>query len=142
MFYYTALLYCVWGDYKIKEHISFYFYPLQLQDLWRFVFILAVFIAAVGVSYHVNRFPNHKQFFGDGMKEMTIWQIASMPFWQLFGETFLEELEADDKAHCGNGTDSGGYDCPKYDPIVILTSAIYMLFSNLLLVNVIIAMFR
>ena len=59
---------------------------LQLTDLMFFVCIFAVFLLAYGIAAQALRYPN---------TELT-WSlfvdVIYMPYWQMYGELFLEDL--------------------------------------------------
>ncbi|XP_062590923.1 transient receptor potential cation channel subfamily M member 2-like, partial [Saccostrea cucullata] len=118
----------------------------MLGDLIRFL-ILAVFVVlGVGMYYHANLWPDHPTIWSGNWVNWRIWKIIYYPYWQLYGETNNEFLEGKDLSSCTNVTtiwenDTSIERCPKEDWTVSAISAIYMLLSNLLLVNLVIAMF-
>ncbi|KAK3091338.1 hypothetical protein FSP39_019071 [Pinctada imbricata] len=119
----------------------------MLKDLMYFLLIAFVVIIGVGIYYHANLYPNHINLAGEGNWDTWhIWKILYYPYWQLYGESFSEFLEDQEQSNCTS--DRSMYEvstdlerCAEKDPTVPIVSAIYMLISNLLLVNLVIAMF-
>ena len=67
---------------------------LQLKDLFRFIGILFVFMIGVGVLYHANMYPAHRDMWSSvNWKYWRIWKIIYIPYFQIYGETFLETFE-------------------------------------------------
>ena len=56
-------------------------------DLLFFVVILFVFIVAFGVASQAILYPNSKGNF------KLLRSVFSRPYWQIYGELFLEEIE-------------------------------------------------
>ncbi|XP_065053971.1 transient receptor potential cation channel subfamily M member-like 2 isoform X2 [Rhopilema esculentum] len=112
----------------------------MLHDLKYFIFILAIFIIGYGVAFQSVRFPRTpigKALIG----------VLNKPYWQMYGELFIEDILEDQK-NCTTGlpvcltdpdedcsTDYGKYVAPIY-------MALYMLFTNILLLNLLIAIFN
>ena len=62
-------------------------YLFQLTDLMFFIAILLVVILAYGVASQALRYPNSE-------KEWVLMKnIVYLPYWQMYGELFLEEVE-------------------------------------------------
>ena len=63
----------------------------QLEDLKQFVIILLVFILAYGIASQAVLFP------GPGAYEKSGWEIlrgiVDWPYWQMYGELFLDEMQ-------------------------------------------------
>ncbi|XP_062599241.1 transient receptor potential cation channel subfamily M member 4-like, partial [Saccostrea cucullata] len=118
-----------------------------LKDLITFIWLAIFVIFGVGIYYHANLWPDHVYIFGDGsLGSWRIWKIISLPYWQLYGEPNEEYISGKDQSDCTNITSIWSSDpsqerCPREDWTVVLIAAFYMLFSNLLLVNLVIAMF-
>ena len=66
------------------NHIRLLF---QLTDLLFFISILIVFILAYGVVAQALRYPNSKADW------VLLKDVVYMPYWQMYGELFLEDLE-------------------------------------------------
>nr|XP_034319165.1 transient receptor potential cation channel subfamily M member-like 2 isoform X2 [Crassostrea gigas] len=118
----------------------------MLKDLLSFL-ILAVFVVlGVGIYYHANLWPDHQTIWNGDWTDWRIWKIIYYPYWQLYGELNLETLEGTGPKNCTLvksewEADSSVERCPDQDWTVLAVAAIYLLFSNLLLVNLVIAMF-
>ncbi|XP_063435498.1 uncharacterized protein LOC134716432 [Mytilus trossulus] len=121
----------------------------MLLELIKFVWIFIVFMMCTGVLYHANMYPSHYDMWSQ--KSVTywrIWKIISLPYWQLYGELFLDEIHGDNNANGSCTFVEAEWEqnpdierCVDYDWVVLLIAALYMLFTNLLLVNLIIALF-
>ncbi|XP_076101753.1 transient receptor potential cation channel subfamily M member 2-like [Mytilus galloprovincialis] len=119
----------------------------MLKDLFRFIGILFVFMVGVGVLYHANMYPAHKDMWSSvDWKYWRIWKIIYIPYWQIYGESMLDSFEENKDASCTKiqsvweNTPSIER-CNEYDWILVVITALYMLMSNLLLVNLLIAVF-
>ncbi|VDI44634.1 Hypothetical predicted protein, partial [Mytilus galloprovincialis] len=123
----------------------------MLKELLQFSWILIVFIVCAGVMYHSNMYPNHRDMWpqnGADMEHWRIWKILSLPYWQLYGELSLDQLRGETN---NNGTCTSVESewesnpdmerCVEYDWAIMVIAAMYMLISNLLLFNLIIALF-
>ncbi|CAG2208935.1 unnamed protein product [Mytilus edulis] len=124
----------------------------MLKELLQFSWILLVFIVCAGVMYHSNMYPNHRDMwpkFGADIENWRIWKIVSLPYWQLYGELSLDQLRGENN---GNGTSCTSVEsewesntnmerCVEYDWAIMVIAAMYLLISNLLLINLIIALF-
>eukprot|EP00794_Sanderia_malayensis_P003485 gene3485-3983_t len=112
----------------------------MLHDLKYFIFILAIFIIGYGVAFQAVRFPN--THFGKA-----IIGVINKPYWQMYGELFIEEILEDPKncttgvPLCGvNGEEPCSSDYGKY--VAPIYMALYMIFTNILLLNLLIAIFN
>ncbi|XP_075245141.1 transient receptor potential cation channel subfamily M member-like 2 isoform X2 [Convolutriloba macropyga] len=124
----------------------------MIQDLAFFLFILFVFLISYGVALQAIMFPNESDW-------NKIFQgIFYYPYWQMFGELFLEEIGNSDKIdhpeRCASINDTSPppmsarpastlyCESPRHvDGVTIFLAVIYMFFTNILLLNVLIAMF-
>nr|XP_022311262.1 uncharacterized protein LOC111116556 [Crassostrea virginica] len=117
----------------------------MLKDLFNFLFIAVFVILGVGIYYHANLFPDHQTIWEGDWTEWSFWKIIYYPYWQLYAELNLEFLEGKSDEICTNVTsewESGLMErCPQKDWTVSGITGVYLLFSNLLLVNLVIAMF-
>ncbi|VDI44632.1 Hypothetical predicted protein [Mytilus galloprovincialis] len=140
---YELLVY-LWFIADIAEEIV-------LKELLQFSWILFVFIMCAGVLYHSNMYPNHRDMWpnlGADTAHWRIWKIMALPYWQMYGELFIDELKGDTNS---NGTctfvesewesNPDVERCVEYDWAIMVVAAMYMLISNLLLFNLIIALF-
>ncbi|XP_052709281.1 transient receptor potential cation channel subfamily M member-like 2 isoform X1 [Crassostrea angulata] len=115
----------------------------MLNDLKFFLLILLVFILSFGVTYQANLYPNAPQ-------EWSVLQdVLYHPYWQMYGELFLENKEGKDPSEdLGTCTKnetlwrSGEKErCPEKSFLVVLLMAVFLLLTNVLLLNLLIAMF-
>ncbi|KAH3791305.1 hypothetical protein DPMN_144788, partial [Dreissena polymorpha] len=111
----------------------------MVQDLMYFLVIMAVFLLAYAIASCSILYPNAP------LTWKTARQITWKPYWHLYGELFLEDME--DSTDCGNDTSlwTNGTSprCPTetgrfFGPILM---GVYLLFSNILLLNLLIAIF-
>ena len=81
--------------------ILFYSLSRQLEDLKQFVFILLIFIIAYGIALQAVSFP------GPGKFQRSFWEvlrgIVDLPYWQMYGELFLEEISGNCPGCCRSG---------------------------------------
>lgn len=118
----------------------------MLKDLLRFLFIAVVVVLGVGIYYHANMWPDHQSIWSDDWNNWRIWSIIYFPYWQLYAELNLETLDGSEPANCTKNrtiweNDPSKTGCSQDDWTVKAIAGIYVLFSNLLLVNLVIAMF-
>ncbi|CAH1272901.1 TRPM2 [Branchiostoma lanceolatum] len=92
----------------------------MLVDLVFFLVILLVFIFAYGVMRHTLIFPN------SAMEWSLLTNVSLIPYWQVYGELFVDEQD---------GT------TPHGSWLVYVLQGLYMLLTNVLLLNLLIAMF-
>jgi len=60
--------------------------PLQLTELVKFLLVLAVFIISFGVAFQAILHPNQTPSWS------TLIDIVWRPYWQMFGELFLDDV--------------------------------------------------
>ncbi|KAJ8314193.1 hypothetical protein KUTeg_008754 [Tegillarca granosa] len=117
-------------------------FVVETKDLLSFLRILAIIIIGVGVGYHANIFPNFSPLFyddwGERWMDARIFSIIAMPYWQIYGDPNLNDLENEAISYCESKNITS--DC-KMDFSVPLTSFVFMMFGNVLLMNLVIAMF-
>ncbi|XP_065938117.1 transient receptor potential cation channel subfamily M member-like 2 isoform X1 [Magallana gigas] len=118
----------------------------MLKDLLGFLSIAVFVVLGVGIYYHANLWPDHQTIWSGDWTNWRIWTIIYYPYWQLYAELNLDQLDGSDQSDCTNVTsvwesDTSINRCPQEDWTVQAVAAIYLLFSNLLLVNLVIAMF-
>ncbi|OPL33091.1 hypothetical protein AM593_09154, partial [Mytilus galloprovincialis] len=102
----------------------------------------------VGVLYHANMYPKHVDMWNPaGWEYWRIWKIIYIPYWQIYGDSFLDTFSENSTAPCTsiqseweNNPDIER--CNQYDWVLLVIASLYMLISNLLLVNLVIALFR
>nr|WDP79898.1 transient receptor potential cation channel subfamily M member 1-1 [Apostichopus japonicus] len=103
----------------------------MLWDTVTFTVLLFVFVTAYGVASRAILHPN---------KELSLnsaEEIFSYPYWQIFGELFMEEILPD----CSVDTPLGQH-CETAYAVVLLIMAVYLLIANVLLLNLLIAIFN
>eukprot|EP00057_Strongylocentrotus_purpuratus_P010202 XP_011664676.1 PREDICTED: transient receptor potential cation channel subfamily M member 2 isoform X5 [Strongylocentrotus purpuratus] len=108
----------------------------MMVDLMFFVAILAVFLIGYGIASQAILFPNETDV------SVIMRGILMRSYFQIFGELFLEVIEGSDCTD--NSTLVDGVDffpCPEHSWIGIILLAGYMMISNVLLLNLLIAMF-
>lgn len=70
----------------------------QLIDLLYYLVILMILIVAAGTVYHANIYPNYDvKPLPDGIQNWRIWTVLRIPYWQVYGELFLDTLEGTHK---------------------------------------------
>ncbi|XP_062596064.1 transient receptor potential cation channel subfamily M member 2-like [Saccostrea cucullata] len=118
----------------------------MLKDLLYFLGLAVFVVLGVGMYYHANLWPDHPTIWSGNWVNWRIWTIIYYPYWQLYGEINNEFLEGQELDSCTQNetiwkADTSQDRCPQEDWTVIAVAGFYMLFSNLLLVNLVIAMF-
>lgn len=118
----------------------------MLTDLLSFLAVASFVVLGVGIYYHANLWPDHQSMWSGDWTDWRIWTIIYYPYWQLYAEMNFETLEATDPENCTNvravwEADPSQNRCPHADWTVKGVAAIFLLFSNLLLVNLVIAKF-
>ncbi|KAK6185074.1 hypothetical protein SNE40_007394 [Patella caerulea] len=111
----------------------------MFEELVMFCFVLFVFLLAYGVASQGLLFKaRHSSNFN-------IVDIVYYPYWQLYGELFLEEIQTDEActAALSNATSllPSNNTCRTYNPLVPILLAGYLLVGNVLLLNLLIAIF-
>ncbi|XP_059174640.1 transient receptor potential cation channel subfamily M member-like 2 [Physella acuta] len=114
----------------------------MLQELAMFVMVLMVFLMAYGVASQGLLYKNRSK------EWLILKDILYFPYWQLFGELFLEELETDGActsslkaSHNFTALPDEFNTCRTYHWLVPLLLALYLLIGNVLLLNLLIAIF-
>ncbi|XP_060552910.1 transient receptor potential cation channel subfamily M member 2-like isoform X4 [Ruditapes philippinarum] len=109
-------------------------------DLMFFLGIFLFFLLSFGIMYQANLFPNSPASW------YLLKSVLYIPYWQMYGELFLENLEGEHPSSCTTNESiwrpAGGVDrCPEENALVPLLGAVYLILTNILLVNLLIAMF-
>ncbi|XP_046549419.1 LOW QUALITY PROTEIN: transient receptor potential cation channel subfamily M member 3-like [Haliotis rubra] len=111
----------------------------MLEELVLFVMILVVFLLAYGVASQGLLYPQRK---GDAV---ILKDIVFYPYWQLYGEIFLDEIETDQTcmAALQNVTTVTPFNntCRTSNWMVPILLGIYLSVGNILLLNLLIAIF-
>ncbi|KAH3873247.1 hypothetical protein DPMN_036477 [Dreissena polymorpha] len=113
----------------------------MLLDLLDFLPILLVFMVSVGIMYQANLFPNTQ------LSWKLLQSVLLIPYRQIFGDIASDYLEGDASSSCVNNDSSlspndTSEKCPQQNWIIPLFGAAYLLLTNILLVNLLIAKFR
>ena len=98
-----------------------------------FVSIIVIFIFAFGITTQASLYPNSVSVSWDMIKS-----IINNGYWPIYGEMkIFDEFE---KVNCSNSTE----ECPESSGLGFsyIALMIYMLIANVLLINLLIAMFR
>nr|QNG40904.1 transient receptor potential ion channel melastatin 1 [Hofstenia miamia] len=108
----------------------------MMRDLRYFIFILLVIVIAYGVAVEALIYP------GDTNLWSIIWGVIFRPFFQMFGELMLQDIGAE-----GPCTDPAYpyKTCPEAnnkERYALILQMLYMMFTNILLLNLLIAMFN
>ncbi|KAK3605932.1 hypothetical protein CHS0354_019598 [Potamilus streckersoni] len=127
------ILLCVWVFTIFTQEV------IQVYNLAYFFMILLVFIVAYGIASYAILYPHTEPSLE------TLTEIFRRPYWNIYGELMLDTI--DDSVDCTNNPElykNGTYSrCPtesgKY--FVPLLMGVYMLMCNILLLNLLIAMF-
>ena len=123
----------------------------MLKDLANFIFIMMVFLLSYGIISHSIKYQNitdEERTNGHEVKS----QVFLNPYWELYGEmTFLEE---DTEKCCPLPENDAGMAnftecmdkkslprCPRIPKRMDLVYGFYMLIGNILLLNLLIALF-
>lgn len=118
----------------------------MLPEILTFVFLLAIFMLAYGVASQslINPYRRHEWSGFPGL----LYDIFLLPYWQMYGELSLEELTIKDVPACSVDSTLEDY-CYRsdieriedYRYVMPVLLALYMLFANVLLMNLLIAVF-
>ncbi|XP_061195246.1 uncharacterized protein LOC133203486 [Saccostrea echinata] len=108
--------------------ITFVFLKHMLLNLARFLITIAFFVLGVGIFFEALLVPDNPDLFPGEWYEWRIWRIIYFPYYQYFGETFEETIGIQ-------------VENEKVDWSVKGIAAIHMMVGNLLIVNLIIALF-
>ncbi|XP_077993262.1 transient receptor potential cation channel subfamily M member 2-like [Glandiceps talaboti] len=108
----------------------------MMVDLIFFVGIVFVIMLGYGISVQAILYPLETR------PSVVIPGIFYKSYFQVYGELFLDEIEGDND--CSRNETiimQGAARCPEYNSLVLLLLALYMILSNVLLLNLLIAMF-
>ncbi|XP_076088237.1 transient receptor potential cation channel subfamily M member 5-like isoform X1 [Mytilus galloprovincialis] len=111
----------------------------MMFDVIFFILIFAVFLFGFGVIYQATMYPNTEPGFP------LFQNIIFLPYWQLYGELFLEQFYGALPDDCTENIElysNGTMDrCPERNQINTFVLAVYMVVTHIVLVNLLIAMF-
>ncbi|CAG0904044.1 unnamed protein product, partial [Darwinula stevensoni] len=109
----------------------------MIIDVVMFLFLLLVFILGYGIASQSLIRPYRQLSWG------VVSDVISTPYWQMYGELLLEELKVDKDSTCplGNSDKENCENYQKYEWVVPIMLGIYLIISNVLLLNLLIAIF-
>ncbi|KAK2172373.1 hypothetical protein NP493_967g00038 [Ridgeia piscesae] len=108
----------------------------MMIDMSYFIVILFVCVTAYGVALQAILYPNSKFTFS------LFGNIFKKAYFQIYGELFLEELDGTLACEATPASNSSLPRCPvntEFVPSILM--AVYILFTNVLMLNLLIAMF-
>ncbi|XP_022084602.1 transient receptor potential cation channel subfamily M member 2-like isoform X2 [Acanthaster planci] len=106
----------------------------MLVLLVAFLAILLVFLVAFGVACQAILFPNNQDIVG------IIKGVFYQSYFQLYGELFLEDIDSEECALLESANVGSMQRCPQHSWFGTLILAFYLFISNILLLNLLIAM--
>ncbi|XP_017295191.1 transient receptor potential cation channel subfamily M member 4a isoform X2 [Kryptolebias marmoratus] len=114
----------------------------MMKDVFFFLFFLGVWLMAYGVANQALLFSY------DSRPNWIFRRVLYRPFLHIFGQIPIDEMDSDKlkEMHCTNNAteiDAGAEPCLNIyaNWLVVLFLVIYLLFTNIVLVNLLIAMF-
>ncbi|XP_052271596.1 transient receptor potential cation channel subfamily M member-like 2 [Dreissena polymorpha] len=122
-------------NFLVEKHIGLKVIMIEKMvfDLVVFLGIFLVFMQCFGIIYYANLYPNSPA------TVKLLQRIVYMPYWQIFGETYLEFLEGDEVGCTRNESiwrpAGGDRRCPEVKYWIPFIGGFYMLLTNVLLVN-------
>ncbi|CAK8675938.1 unnamed protein product [Clavelina lepadiformis] len=111
----------------------------MILDFLYFCFIMLAFFVAYGIAIQSILYPNQADTW------FAIKGFLSKPFWHLYGELLLSEIDYNPTTNeyvCTNDTDlisAGHRPCPQQQLVAPFFTAAYLLLTNILLLNLLIA---
>ncbi|XP_070540267.1 transient receptor potential cation channel subfamily M member-like 2 [Ptychodera flava] len=112
----------------------------MLKEMALFLVLLLVFMIAYGVSAQALLYPGRRRLYWGIIRD-----IVYMPYFQIYGELFLEELDpiygSGDDPICDASNIDPTQSCSGGHPVVPFLLAIYLIVGNVLLLNLLIAIF-
>ncbi|XP_065175195.1 transient receptor potential cation channel subfamily M member 2-like isoform X2 [Sycon ciliatum] len=104
----------------------------MILDVMEFALIFLIFVVSFGVTSQAMLYPT------EDLSWRTLQEVLYRPYWQIYGEFFLETV-AEGGEMCGV---DGQRACPKKEFLPILFLAVYALMSNILLIDLLSAVFN
>ncbi|CAC5379427.1 TRPM1 [Mytilus coruscus] len=150
-FYFARMTYAITLSMFILRSMHFFFIQRyigpkvvmigrMMQDLAFFISLFVLFVFSFGIMYQAVLFPNSVLSRWELFKD-----LVYLPYWQLYGELNLDRIEGKEPSECTkdihlytNGTMSR---CAETNQFNSLMLAVYLILANILLVNMLIAMF-
>ncbi|XP_059161260.1 transient receptor potential cation channel subfamily M member-like 2 isoform X2 [Physella acuta] len=112
---------------------------MVVQDLLLFIAILAVFVVSYAIASEAILYPNTE------LTWRLLFQLPRRAYWNIYGELFLDDIEG--QKDCTNNASSykdyNNLRCPSESGryVVPILMGFYMILTNVLLLNLLIAMF-
>ncbi|XP_052077430.1 transient receptor potential cation channel subfamily M member-like 2 [Mytilus californianus] len=150
-FYFARMTYVVTLAMFILRSMHFFFVTKEigpkvvmigkmLEDLAFFISLFALFVFSFGIMYQAILFPNSVLSSWELFKE-----LIYLPYWQLYGELFLDRIEGTEPSECTHNpllyTNGTMLRCAQTNQFNSPMLAVYLVLANILLVNILIAMF-
>eukprot|EP00052_Salpingoeca_macrocollata_P008513 m.67423 g.67423 ORF g.67423 m.67423 type:complete len:1434 (-) comp16628_c0_seq2:32-4333(-) len=104
----------------------------MVNDVVIFILLLVVFLVSFGIASHALLFPDRDPDFA------TFTATLFRPYFQVYGELFLEQMEGESACLGDNFTSCGG----TFGWFVPLLLGVYLLITNITLINLLIALFN
>nr|XP_006816420.1 PREDICTED: transient receptor potential cation channel subfamily M member 3-like [Saccoglossus kowalevskii] len=112
----------------------------MLIEMMLFLVILLVFLISYGVASQALLYPNRRTAYWGIFRD-----VVYMPYFQIYGELFLEELDPHfvdgENPVCDASSVDPTQSCSTGHPLVPLLLAGYLIVGNVLLLNLLIAIF-
>ncbi len=115
----------------------------MIRDLIFFLIIIAIFVCSFGVITQANLYPTKNE-----LNLNLIKNIIHKAYWPIYGEMKILE---EDLTYCMSGDSGTNHGCSDENPNAIsqdgfvfsfVALMVYMILANVLLINLLIAMFR
>lgn len=106
----------------------------MVKDLFYFIVVFLIIIIMYGVMSTVIRYPNLKS-----STEIFI-KIIREPYFNIYAELFLDEFDKEIERPC-NKTVFSDNPCPETSTVALVLFAFFLLFGNVLMLNLLIARF-
>ncbi|XP_011433265.3 transient receptor potential cation channel subfamily M member-like 2 isoform X3 [Magallana gigas] len=112
----------------------------MLKDLLYFIIILMVFVVSYSIAAYSVMYPNSE------LSIVLVYNVMRLGYWNLYGELFLEDIEReepdcsfDDSVYSNGSLPRCPSAVSRYAVPILM--GFYVLFCNILLLNLLIAMF-
>ncbi|XP_052075932.1 transient receptor potential cation channel subfamily M member-like 2 [Mytilus californianus] len=150
-FYFARMAYAITLSMFILRSMHFFFVDRyigpkvvmigrMLSDLAFFICLFALFVFSFGIMYQAVLFPNSVLAPWELLKD-----LVYFPYWQLYGELYLDHIEGKEPSECTNDYElyiNGTMDrCAQANQFNSTILAVYLILTNIMLVNILIAMF-
>ncbi|XP_077992879.1 transient receptor potential cation channel subfamily M member 8-like [Glandiceps talaboti] len=112
----------------------------MLQEMLFFLMILSVFMIGYGIAAQALLYPNRSKWYWGIFRD-----VLYMPYFQIYGELFLEEIDPSygdkDFPICDASNIDPTQSCSVGHPVIPYLMAMYLIVGNVLLLNLLIAIF-